>query len=80
MKPALSALLCLPVAFCATTQPLAPVSCVPADYPKAPTYADTADALKGAPDFGTRYQLLAGEWFARNDRLQSDEAIIDNCR
>lgn len=55
-------------------------SCVPADTPPAPVYTDTAEALKAAPDFAARYQLLAAEHGRRITRADVLEAVVDACR
>lgn len=74
-----AALICLTQVGC-VTKAVSVKSCVPADYPEPPAYTDTRDALQTAPDFASRYQLLAGNWFARDDRLSKDEALIASCR
>jgi hypothetical protein len=57
-----------------------PVSCVPKDFPSAPAYTDTADALKAAPDAAGRYQLLAANHPARVTREAILEVVVDGCR
>lgn len=56
------------------------VACVPADLGKAPTYPDTAEALKAAPGAADRYQLLAAGRLLRTQRLTELEPIIEACR
>jgi hypothetical protein len=57
-----------------------PVSCVPKDTPPAPTFSDTAAALKAAPGAEDRYLLLSGNWFPRDVRLALLESIVASCR
>lgn len=56
------------------------VSCVPKDTPPAPAYTDTTEALKAAPDFAARYQLLAANHAVHVTREQILEAVVDACR
>lgn len=57
-----------------------PASCVPNDYPHRPVFTDTDPALKAAPNFAGRYQLLAGNHAAHAARDEANEKIIDACR
>ena len=57
-----------------------PVSCIPADFPAAPVYPDTAAELKAAPSAEDRLQLLAAGWFVRDARLAFLEGVVANCR
>ena len=68
----------LAVSGCA--QVYVPTSCVPADYPRRPVFADTDAALRAQPDFSGRYQLLAGEHASHAARDDANEKIIDGCR
>lgn len=80
----------IPVAFlaaCATTKPPpieikvpVPVPCVSADFPKAPTYPDTREALRQAPDQAEFTRLLAAGWPLKEARLKALEAAIEPCR
>ena len=58
----------------------APVPCVSADFPKAPTYPDTREALRQAPDQAEFTRLLAAGWPLREARLKALEAAIEPCR
>lgn len=84
----------LPVALvltgCATTQeptvrtvyvdrPVA-LECVPANLDPAPTYPDTNEALKQAPDAADRYALIAAGRLLRDARLAELEPVILTCR
>ncbi len=57
-----------------------PVSCVPADTPQRPTFSDTSEALKAAPDLAARYQLFASEHLRHfaSETLAWD--IVEACR
>ena len=57
-----------------------PVPCVAADFPKAPTYTDTREALRNAPDVAEFTRLLAAGWPVREARLKALEAAIEPCR
>ena len=57
-----------------------PVPCVSADFPKAPTYPDTREALRQAPDQAEFTRLLAAGWPLREARLKALEAAIEPCR
>lgn len=57
-----------------------PVPCVSADFPKAPTYTDTREALRQAPDQAEFTRLLAAGWPVREARLKALEAAIEPCR
>ena len=57
-----------------------PVPCVSADFPKAPTYPDTREALRAAPDVAEFTRLLAAGWPLREARLKALEAAIEPCR
>lgn len=81
----------IPVAFlaaCATTKPPpptvikvpVPVPCVSADFPKPPTYPDTREALRQAPDQAEFTRLLAAGWPLKEARLKALEAAIEPCR
>jgi hypothetical protein len=56
------------------------VSCVPAEFPKRPSYADTKAALKAAPAVDERYHLMSSEWARRDARLAAVEDQVDICR
>lgn len=83
---ALAILATLALAGCATAPangppPAAvPVSCVAKDFPAAPVYTDTREALKAAPNGAVRYRLLAGNWWLRDARLAVLEQQVDACR
>ena len=76
------------LAACATTKPPpptvikvpVPVPCVSADFPKAPTYPDTREALRQAADHAEFTRLLAAGWPLREARLKALEAAIEPCR
>ena len=53
---------------------------MPADLPPAPTYPDTQTALKAAPGFEGRYQLLTEGWRLRAWRLDLLEGVVAACR
>ena len=57
-----------------------PVPCVSEDFPKAPTYPDTREALRQAPDQAEFTRLLAAGWPLREARLKALEAAIEPCR
>lgn len=57
-----------------------PVPCVSADFPKAPTYPDTREALRQAADHAEFARLLAAGWPLREARLKALEAAIEPCR
>ena len=57
-----------------------PVPCVAADFPKPPTYPDTREALRAAPDVAEFTRLLAAGWPLREARLKALEAAIEPCR
>ena len=57
-----------------------PVACVSADFPKAPAYPDTREALRAAPDVDEFTRLLAAGWPLREARLKALEAAIEPCR
>jgi hypothetical protein len=80
-------LACLLLAGCATTSapPIeikvpVPVPCVSADFPKPPTYPDTREALRQAPDQAEFTRLLAAGWPLRDARLKALEAALEPCR
>jgi hypothetical protein len=56
------------------------VACVPKSLAKAPTYPDTAEALKASPGAADRYQLLAAGRLLRTQRLAEIEPVIEACR
>jgi len=76
------------LAGCATTKPPPPVEikvpvpvpCVSADFPRPPTYPDTREALRAAPDVAEFTRLLAAGWPVREARLKALEAAIEPCR
>lgn len=45
-----------------------------------PVYTDTKEALAKAGGAEYRYQLLAGNWFIRDARLNLLEGVIAECR
>lgn len=53
--------------------------CVPANLAAAPDYPDTDDAIKGAPDAASRYQLLYAGRKVRVARLNEIEPIVAGC-
>jgi hypothetical protein len=57
-----------------------PVPCVSADFPKPPTYPDTREALRQAPDQAEFVRLLAAGWPLREARLKALEAALEPCR
>ena len=57
-----------------------PVPCVSADFPKPPTYPDTREALRQAPDQAEFTRLLAAGWPLRDARLTALEAAVEACR
>ena len=57
-----------------------PVPCVSEDFPKPPTYPDTREALRQAPDQAEFTRLLAAGWPLREARLKALEAAIEPCR
>lgn len=57
-----------------------PVPCVSADFPKPPTYPDTREALRQAPDQAEFTRLLAAGWPLKEARLKALEAAIEPCR
>jgi hypothetical protein len=74
---------------CATTKPPPPpkvvikpiaVSCVPKDFPDAPSYPDTDAGLKAAPDGPSRFLMLGAGRVLRDQRLKETEAVIKACR
>jgi hypothetical protein len=80
-------LACLLLAGCAHNQapPIeikvpVPVPCVSADFPKPPTYSDTREALRQAPDQAEFLRLLAAGWPLRDARLKALEAALEPCR
>lgn len=88
-------LLALPLAACATKpierpQPIVvtkevvvpgpPVACVPKNVGAAPSYPDTDQALRAAPDAAARYQLLGAGRPLREARLREIEPVIASCR
>ncbi len=56
-----------------------PISCVPSDLPPPPAYTDTTEALKAAPDFAARYQLLAANRGLRITREAMLESLVAGC-
>ncbi len=89
---ALGAALCVVLTACATARAPEPkvttitvhdpvlVSCVPDNLGPRPTFTDTDQALKSAPDFSVRYQLLASEHarhFAFEDELWN---VVQACK
>lgn len=61
------------------TVPVA-AACVPKNLPAKPTYPDTAEALKAAPDAAARYVLIAAGRLLRIQRLAETEPVIEHCR
>lgn len=57
-----------------------PVACVPANLGNAPTYPDTAEALRNARDLAERYLLLWAGRELREARLGETEPVILACR
>ncbi len=57
-----------------------PAPCVSADFPKPPTYPDTREALRQAPDQAEFVRLLAAGGPLREARLKALEAAIEPCR
>lgn len=57
-----------------------PASCVRSDFPGAPNYPDTREALKAAPDWAARDQLLRAGWDMRDSRLAVLEQQLAACR
>jgi hypothetical protein len=55
------------------------VGCVPPNLAAAPTYPDTDQALKSAPDAASRYQLLYAGRKVRTGRLGELEPIVAGC-
>lgn len=83
------ALLLLPLAACNTTQPRivtrevkVPVvqPCVSERVARAPTYPDTDDALREAPDAAARYSLVSAGRLLRDQRLAEIEPVLEACR
>jgi hypothetical protein len=91
MSRNLALLLLLPLAACAsdggqpvlTTQTVyVPVvkSCVPSSLAPAPTYPDTDEALRAAPDGAHRYQLEHAGRKLRIARLRELEPLVQGCK
>ena len=57
-----------------------PVPCISDQLPGPPTYADTAEALRAAPDLADFTRLLAAGWPLRDARLVALEAAVEACR
>ena len=57
-----------------------PVPCVDKDFPKSPTFPDTVDALRAAPDHETFDRLMQAGWVLRDARLRALEVEADRCR
>ena len=57
-----------------------PVPCISDQLPERPTYADTAEALRAAPDLAEFTRLLAAGWPLRDARLVALEAAVEACR
>lgn len=85
-----AALICVTLTACAgapkpspppkvVIKPIA-VSCVPKDFPDAPSYPDTDAGLKAAPDGPTRFLMLGAGRVLRDQRLKETEAVIKACR
>lgn len=55
-------------------------SCIPADFPKAPTYPATQDAIKAAIEPGDLIVLLAKDREERIKRSDQTEPLVENCR
>lgn len=78
----------LALAGCATTStppPIivkvpVPVPCISDQLPGPPTYADTAEALRAAPDLAEFIRLMAAGWPLRDARLVALEAAVEACR
>lgn len=95
MKPAaLALLIALAVSACATRpeprpdpvvsvqyvdRPVA-VPCVSTSIGDPPTYSDSDDALRAAPDAAERYRLVALGRVERTGRLEVLEAALSVCR
>lgn len=81
------ALALLTLAGCTTAPPSEPrivtvaVSspCVPADFGPAPSYPDTDEALRQAPDAAERYRLMGQGRAARIGRLGELETVVAGC-
>lgn len=69
-----------PVYITKTVQVPVAVSCVPPGLPPAPSYSDTAAALKAAAGPDQRYHLLSSEWPRRDARLAVLEGVVNACR
>ena len=78
----------LTLAGCATTSTPSPtivkipvpVPCISDQLPGPPTYADTAEALRAAPDLAEFIRLMAAGWPVRDARLVALEAAVEACR
>ena len=57
-----------------------PVPCVSDQLPGPPTYPDTAEALRAAPDLAEFIRLMAAGWPLRDARLVALEAAVEACR
>lgn len=57
-----------------------PVSCVSDKLPEEPTYPDTDDAVKAAPDAAARYGLIAAGRVLRIQRAAEVEPVVKGCR
>lgn len=57
-----------------------PVPCISDQLPEPPTYADTREALRAAPDLAEFTRLLAAGWPVRDARLTALEAAVQACR
>ena len=56
-----------------------PQPCVPAELSPAPTYPDTDDALRAAPDAAERYRLVAAGRLLRITRNEILETVVKGC-
>ncbi len=56
------------------------MSCIPRNFPRAPRYPDTDDALRAAPGAADRYQLMAAGRLIRQRRLVELERAVEACR
>lgn len=57
-----------------------PISCIPDNFPVAPSYVTDGDALTKASDTAERFRLLAAGWLQMKARLGLLEPVISNCR
>lgn len=56
------------------------VSCVPADMPRAPGSAPSAQVLKAAPGHAERYQMLAEFYSLYSPWIPAAAGVIEACR